>query len=256
MSKSASGSSACRCNPTSRSGSRTGHRAWAKYSPRTPGEVVVRTQATAPVNRAPQVASAVQTFFQVRRPSSPVARVSSLTLCEELVQLKPRSMPRQSVGGNAATSLPRKSAQLHFVEKDVLRHRRADGPTVRRRERGLPQRRLPEEHLPRRPPARPESTPAHAQPAAVRDEARRAEVHPRLHRLRSTANPNTSPPTRAPLEPVSYYGVSKLAGDLRGRLPKLYGLNTSILRYCSTSTAPARSTNEFGGVVSSFSARS
>lgn len=55
-----------------------------------------------------------------------------------------------------------------------------------------------------------------------------------------------------PLEPVSYYGVSKLAGDRYVDVfHKLYGLNTSILRYFHV-YGPRQESNEFGGVVSIF----
>tara|TARA_R110002049_G_scaffold194948_1_gene364025 strand:- start:13475 stop:14464 length:990 start_codon:yes stop_codon:yes gene_type:complete len=55
-----------------------------------------------------------------------------------------------------------------------------------------------------------------------------------------------------PLEPVSYYGVSKLAGDRYVDVfHKLYGLDTTILRYFHV-YGPRQESNEFGGVVSIF----
>lgn len=55
-----------------------------------------------------------------------------------------------------------------------------------------------------------------------------------------------------PLEPVSYYGVSKLAGERYVDVfHKLYGLNTTILRYFHV-YGPRQESNEFGGVVSIF----
>jgi nucleoside-diphosphate-sugar epimerase len=58
-----------------------------------------------------------------------------------------------------------------------------------------------------------------------------------------------------PLEPVSYYGVSKLAGDRYVDVfHKLYGLNTTILRYFHV-YGPRQESNEFGGVVSIFTRR-
>ncbi len=53
-------------------------------------------------------------------------------------------------------------------------------------------------------------------------------------------------------EPVSYYGVSKLAGERYVDVfHKLYGLNTTILRYFHV-YGPRQESNEFGGVVSIF----
>lgn len=55
-----------------------------------------------------------------------------------------------------------------------------------------------------------------------------------------------------PLEPVSYYGVSKLAGERYVDVfSKLYGMNTTILRYFHV-YGPRQESNEFGGVVSIF----
>jgi nucleoside-diphosphate-sugar epimerase len=57
---------------------------------------------------------------------------------------------------------------------------------------------------------------------------------------------------RHPLEPVSYYGVSKLAGERYVDVfNKLYGLDTTILRYFHV-YGPRQESNEFGGVVSIF----
>jgi nucleoside-diphosphate-sugar epimerase len=55
-----------------------------------------------------------------------------------------------------------------------------------------------------------------------------------------------------PLHPVSYYGVSKLAGERYVDVfHKLYGLDTTILRYFHV-YGPRQESNEFGGVVSIF----
>ena len=55
-----------------------------------------------------------------------------------------------------------------------------------------------------------------------------------------------------PFEPVSYYGVSKLAGERYvNAFHKLYGLDTTILRYFHV-YGPRQESNEFGGVVSIF----
>jgi len=55
-----------------------------------------------------------------------------------------------------------------------------------------------------------------------------------------------------PLRPVSYYGVSKLAGERYVDVfHKLYGLDTTILRYFHV-YGPRQESNEFGGVVSIF----
>ena len=55
-----------------------------------------------------------------------------------------------------------------------------------------------------------------------------------------------------PLSPVSYYGVSKLAGERYVDVyNKLYGLNTTIIRYFHV-YGPRQESNEFGGVVSIF----
>lgn len=57
---------------------------------------------------------------------------------------------------------------------------------------------------------------------------------------------------RHPYEPVSYYGVSKLAGERYVDVfHKLYGLDTTILRYFHV-YGPRQESNEFGGVVSIF----
>lgn len=61
-------------------------------------------------------------------------------------------------------------------------------------------------------------------------------------------------PTREdhPLSPVSYYGVSKLAGERYVDVfHKLYGLDTTIIRYFHV-YGPRQESNEFGGVVSIF----
>lgn len=55
-----------------------------------------------------------------------------------------------------------------------------------------------------------------------------------------------------PLKPVSYYGVSKLAGERYVDVfNHLYGMNTTILRYFHV-YGPRQESNEFGGVVSIF----
>lgn len=55
-----------------------------------------------------------------------------------------------------------------------------------------------------------------------------------------------------PLDPVSYYGVSKLAGERYVQVfHKLYGLETTIIRYFHV-YGPRQESNEFGGVVSIF----
>jgi nucleoside-diphosphate-sugar epimerase len=55
-----------------------------------------------------------------------------------------------------------------------------------------------------------------------------------------------------PFEPVSYYGVSKLAGERYVDVfHKLYGLDTTVLRYFHV-YGPRQESNEFGGVVSIF----
>ncbi|MDC0614624.1 SDR family NAD(P)-dependent oxidoreductase [Schleiferiaceae bacterium] len=55
-----------------------------------------------------------------------------------------------------------------------------------------------------------------------------------------------------PLDPVSYYGVSKLAGERYVILySKLFGLDTTCLRYFHV-YGPRQESNEFGGVVSIF----
>jgi nucleoside-diphosphate-sugar epimerase len=55
-----------------------------------------------------------------------------------------------------------------------------------------------------------------------------------------------------PLDPISYYGVSKLAGERYVDVfHELYGLDTTILRYFHV-YGPRQESNEFGGVVSIF----
>lgn len=55
-----------------------------------------------------------------------------------------------------------------------------------------------------------------------------------------------------PLNPVSYYGVSKLAGEKYVQLfYKLFGLNTTVLRYFHV-YGPRQEFNEYGGVVAIF----
>lgn len=55
-----------------------------------------------------------------------------------------------------------------------------------------------------------------------------------------------------PLAPVSYYGVSKLAGERYVDVfHKLYEMDTTILRYFHV-YGPRQESNEFGGVVSIF----
>lgn len=55
-----------------------------------------------------------------------------------------------------------------------------------------------------------------------------------------------------PLKPVSYYGVSKLAGERYVHLfHKIHGLNCSTLRYFHV-YGPRQESNEFGGVVAIF----
>lgn len=55
-----------------------------------------------------------------------------------------------------------------------------------------------------------------------------------------------------PLKPVSYYGVSKLAGERYVDIfNHLFGLNTTILRYFHV-YGPRQESNQFGGVVSIF----
>ena len=55
-----------------------------------------------------------------------------------------------------------------------------------------------------------------------------------------------------PLNPVSFYGVSKLAGEKYVQVfHKLYGLNTTVLRYFHV-YGSRQEFNEFGGVVAIF----
>jgi nucleoside-diphosphate-sugar epimerase len=55
-----------------------------------------------------------------------------------------------------------------------------------------------------------------------------------------------------PLRPVSFYGVSKLAGERYVDVfHRLYGMDTTILRYFHV-YGPRQESNEFGGVVSIF----
>lgn len=65
--------------------------------------------------------------------------------------------------------------------------------------------------------------------------------------------PEIFPSTEShPLRPVSYYGVSKLAGERYVDVfHRLYGMNTTILRYFHV-YGPRQESNEFGGVVSIF----
>ena len=65
--------------------------------------------------------------------------------------------------------------------------------------------------------------------------------------------PKVFPTTEShPFEPVSYYGVSKLGGERYVDVfHKLYGLDTTILRYFHV-YGPRQESNEFGGVVSIF----
>lgn len=58
-----------------------------------------------------------------------------------------------------------------------------------------------------------------------------------------------------PLRPVSYYGVSKLAGERYvDAFHRLYQMDTTILRYFHV-YGPRQESNEFGGVVSIFMRR-
>lgn len=65
--------------------------------------------------------------------------------------------------------------------------------------------------------------------------------------------PEVFPTTEShPFRPVSYYGVSKLAGERYVDVfHRLYGLDTTILRYFHV-YGPRQESNEFGGVVSIF----
>lgn len=65
--------------------------------------------------------------------------------------------------------------------------------------------------------------------------------------------PQIFPTTEShPYKPVSYYGVSKLAGERYVDVfHQLHGLNTTILRYFHV-YGPRQESNEFGGVVSIF----
>jgi nucleoside-diphosphate-sugar epimerase len=65
--------------------------------------------------------------------------------------------------------------------------------------------------------------------------------------------PSIFPTTEAhPFNPVSYYGVSKLAGERYvDTFHTLYGMDTTILRYFHV-FGPRQESNEFGGVVSIF----
>lgn len=84
----------------------------------------------------------------------------------------------------------------------------------------------------------------------------------RKHRIRKFVHASTGSvygeptifPTTVdhPLRPVSYYGVSKLAGERYVDVfNRLYDLNTTILRYFHV-YGPRQESNEFGGVVSIF----
>jgi UDP-glucose 4-epimerase len=58
-----------------------------------------------------------------------------------------------------------------------------------------------------------------------------------------------------PLNPTSYYGVSKLAGEKYARVfSHLYGLNTTMLRYYHV-YGPRQENSDVGGVVSIFARR-
>ena len=58
-----------------------------------------------------------------------------------------------------------------------------------------------------------------------------------------------------PLHPISYYGVSKLAGERYvDTFHQLYDMDTTILRYFHV-YGPRQESNEFGGVVSIFMRR-
>ena len=65
--------------------------------------------------------------------------------------------------------------------------------------------------------------------------------------------PSVFPTTEEhPLRPVSYYGVSKLAGERYVDVfHRLYDMDTTILRYFHV-YGPRQESNEFGGVVSIF----
>lgn len=65
--------------------------------------------------------------------------------------------------------------------------------------------------------------------------------------------PSVFPTTEEhPFRPVSYYGVSKLAGERYVDVfNRLHGLDTTILRYFHV-YGPRQESNEFGGVVSIF----
>ena len=55
-----------------------------------------------------------------------------------------------------------------------------------------------------------------------------------------------------PLEPVSYYGVSKLAGERYAKaFERLYNIDTTVLRYFHV-YGPRQESGEYGGVVSIF----
>jgi len=86
--------------------------------------------------------------------------------------------------------------------------------------------------------------------------------HARAHKVRKFVHASTGSvygePTRFPtdeghpLRPVSYYGVSKLAGERYVDVfHHLYGLDATILRYFHV-YGPRQESNEFGGVVSIF----
>lgn len=58
-----------------------------------------------------------------------------------------------------------------------------------------------------------------------------------------------------PLNPTSYYGVSKLAGERYGKVfEHLYGLNVSIIRYFHV-YGPRQESSDVGGVVTIFARR-
>lgn len=85
--------------------------------------------------------------------------------------------------------------------------------------------------------------------------AKKHEVRKFVHASTGSVygEPQVFPTTEEhPLEPVSYYGVSKLAGERYVDVfHKLYGLDTTILRYFHV-YGPRQESNEFGGVVSIF----
>ena len=87
------------------------------------------------------------------------------------------------------------------------------------------------------------------------EHARRHQVRKFVHASTGSVygEPTVFPTDEShPLRPVSYYGVSKLAGERYVDVfHRLYGLDTSILRYFHV-YGPRQESNEFGGVVSIF----